>query len=290
MRRKKTAFLSCAAVAVVALLAAPAAMATGYSSSCNASPTIKVVAGPCAVTFGMCGTVPCLPSQGAPRCAGPNEVAEYTGIQYKNLSSSTSLNHVAALVTRNNEVVVPSGTQVIKDCKGDPVTELGKRTCHADAVKFNGVPASASFWFVVKGRQLPIETTVASKQTSSSSPKCFPIVGLGLTASSSQLIQQVQRVTSQDGCAVDFITDSLTGDVLSAKLTAESLTNGCTSPSLNGDTIEPLDAAEFEVFRGSESFGSWKFGEGYIRSGQNSCTTRVIGGRVYTWGDPCPEP
>lgn len=284
MRRMKTAFLSCAAVAAAALLAAPAAMATGGYSTCSLSLKVDVTKDDAGVQT----PCPVVPSGTTWRCAGPNEASSHTGIRYKNISG-TSLDSAAVLVTSNNTVVQPPSTQVVKNCEGDPVTGLGKRTCHADAVKLNGVANTGTVWVVVTGRQLPIATTIAAKKGSSSCIRQIATIGLGLTASSSQLIQQVQRVTSQDGCAVDFITDSLTGDVLSAKLTAESLANGCTSPSLNGDTIEPLDATEFEVFRGSESFGTWKFGEGYIRSGLNSCTTRVIGGRVYTWGDPCPE-
>ena len=37
------------------------------------------------------------------------------------------------------------------------------------------------------------------------------------------------------------------------------------------------------------SLGEGQFGEGYVSSGTNSCTTRIIGGRVYTWGNPCPD-
>jgi hypothetical protein len=34
--------------------------------------------------------------------------------------------------------------------------------------------------------------------------------------------------------------------------------------------------------------GSGQFGSGYVSSGSASCTTRIIGGRLYTWGSPCP--
>jgi hypothetical protein len=36
------------------------------------------------------------------------------------------------------------------------------------------------------------------------------------------------------------------------------------------------------------TLGKGKFGDGYISTGGDSCTTRVIGGKVYTWGTPCP--
>lgn len=291
MRDKKKAFLSCAIVAAATLLATPAAMASGGgSSSCSASPSIEVAAD----AYGVPTPCPVKIVLGVPQCTGPNEAAELTGIRYKKKAGASSFDHVATLVTSNNSIVIPSGYQVFTNCKGDPVTQLGYRSCNVNTVKVNGTTAAADFWVVVSGRKLPVDSAMATKSgSSSSSIKCFPIRGLGLTASSDQLIQQVQRVTSQDGCAVDFITDSLTGEVLSAKLTPESIDNNCNSPSLNvdGETINPLNAEEFELTRPGfpGNYGKWKFGEGYVRSGDNSCTTRIIGGRVYTWGAPCPE-
>jgi hypothetical protein len=285
MRNKKLAFLACALVAATGLLAAPAAMATNNPppSSCSSTPTIQVVPD----AYGV--PTPCrVADPSLPRCAGPNEDAGYTGIHYKN-TTATSFNHVATLVTSNNEVFVPSGTQVITGCQGDPVTQLGYRSCHENAVKINGVPASSDFWVVVKGRTTPIQTSMATR--CGSTVKCFPILGLGLTASTDQLIQQVETVTSQDGCVLEFFSNSLTGGTAVARLTAESVANGCSSPTLDDDlaTILPQDVAALEVKLAGRTLGFGKFGEGYIRSGTNSCTTRIVGGKVYTWGKPCPE-
>lgn len=286
MRTRKMAVLAFVVVAGAGLVAVPEAAATGSSGTCNSAPTFTVasdrygVLTPCRVTQD--------PQDGW-RCAGPNEASSFTGIKYKN-ATSTHFNHVATLVTRNNQVVQPSGSQVITGCKGDPVTELGKRSCNVSALKINGVPASGEFWVVVAGRSLPIETTIATK--AGSTIKCFAIAGLGVSASSDELVQQVQRVTSQDGCAVDFVVDTLTGAPVSAKLTPESVAAGCESPTIatDGATINAADVSTVEVKLGGQSLGAGKFGDGYLRSGTNSCTTRIIGGRVYTWGNPCPEP
>jgi hypothetical protein len=40
---------------------------------------------------------------------------------------------------------------------------------------------------------------------------------------------------------------------------------------------------------GPGNVGVPKFGDGYVSSGTNSCMTRIIGGRVYSWGAPCPD-
>ena len=50
MRNKNKAFLSCAIVAAIGLLARPGAMATGGTSCSSFNPTVTIVAGPCPVS------------------------------------------------------------------------------------------------------------------------------------------------------------------------------------------------------------------------------------------------
>jgi len=284
---KKKAFLSCAVVAAIGLLAAPEAMASGSSTCLLTTPSIEVVPDsnlvptPCYVSD---------PFSLSPSCSAGGE---FTGIKYKNITGS-SLNHVATLVTRNNEVVVPNSTQVIENCGGDPVTKLGKATCHADAVKINGVPAGAEFWVIVSGRVLPIETTIATKPTAySSTIKCFPITGLGLNLPPAARVTETLTdgdCSSVDGCcSVEFTLDAVGGAVLSAKLTQASLDNGCVSPGMALDgTLDGKPAEALELLLDGESLGLGNFGNGYFHSGDTSCTTKIVGGKVYTYGKPCP--
>ena len=87
---------------------------------------------------------------------------------------------------------------------------------------------------------------------------------------------------------VEFICDAATGEVVSARLTPDS-PERCTSPFLEGKTLIPQPVTELELkLKDGRSLGKGKFGDGYISTGEESCTTRVVGGRVYTWGAPCP--
>jgi hypothetical protein len=273
--------MACAIVTAALWLVAPDAMATGGGyTSCKATPSIRVTADENGVPT-PCPVVP--NGLGGWRCAGTREDATKTGIRYENFTSG-DLNHVAVLVTANNDVLVPSSTQVIKNCDGDPVTGLGKRACHENAVKLNGVPRLGKVWVVVDGAiKTALPTTIATKPTpNSNTVKCFSILGLGLdsapVAGVTETLSHRDPVTGKL-CSVEFTLDSAGANVLAAKLTPDSDPD-C---DLRVDKVEDV-----EITIGGQPH-KLKFGQGYLQSGLNSCTTRVIGGRVYSWGSPCPE-
>jgi hypothetical protein len=118
------------------------------------------------------------------------------------------------------------------------------------------------------------------------------ILGIGLEGGPdpNQLTQTSERIDFK-GCVVEFTRDPVTGEVEKAQLLTPTSTSGeaCESPSLQKDgTIAPRPIGEIEVLLGGTPLLEPKFGDGYISTGTESCTTRVIGGRVYTWGSPCP--
>lgn len=273
--RTKVAFLACS-LAVAGLLAASGASASDrYSSrdSCSSfQPTVTVTAGPCPV--GSASPVAC-------EAAGP-----YTGVRYKVTGSAE---YVAALVTANNGVV--SGGTVYAPCKGDPVTGLGAKSCHERAVALGGCGggASSEFWVVVEGKRGPVLQSVAVKKDSC--VKSFAVTGVGYEISAFAALQSVESINFK-GCVVDFTRDPLTGAVTNAALNLEQSnkprcsstgqTNCCSD--VITDTVDKLSL----TLNGIE-LGAGQIGDGYVSSGVNSCTTRVVGGRVYTWGSPCPE-
>jgi hypothetical protein len=257
-------------VAGMGLLAAPAAMATGGSCSFTLSFSAE---GPCAVDKD--------DTQG-PDCSRPGG---YTGIKYTNTGSS--LDHAATLVTRNNTSIFPvspTGSQVYTECTGDPVSGLGKYSCHQKAVKINGIPAGQSFWIIVPGQKAAIETSLAGKRNCSG-VKSIPIIGLGLDAPAAPVTETLQHGV----CAVEFTMNALTGTVQGAKLTPASLDLGCESPDMKDDgTLNGSPVENLELVLNGVSLGNSNFGSGYVNSGAASCTTRVVGGKVYTFGKPCP--
>ena len=270
--RTKMAFVACS-VAVAGLLAASGASAGNYYNSCSSfAPTVTVTAGPCPVSSAT--PVAC-------EAAGA-----YTGVRYKVTGNP---DHVAALVTANN-AVVSAGT-VYAPCKGDPATGLGANSCHERAVALGGCGSSASaeFWVVVVGKRGPVLQSIALKRNSC--VKSVAVTGVGYEISAFQPLQTVESVNFK-GCVVDFTKDPLTGAVTDAVLNQLASTKvrcsttgqtNCCSDVMT-DTVDKLSL----TLNGVE-LGAGQIGEGYVSSGTNSCTTRVIGGRVYTWGSPCPE-
>jgi hypothetical protein len=266
-----------ALVVAAGLLAAPAAMATGSMS--------------CTFTLDFEASAPCLVSVEDPENLPPpvnlacSAQGNYTGIKYTN--KGNGLDHVATLVTRNNLSVVPvttTGSQVYTAGTGDPVTGLGKYSAHEKAVKINGVPANAVFWILVPGRKLPIETSIVGKKNGSSCVKSMAIPGLGLDAPEAS----VTEVLRHGDCAVEFTLNAVTGTVISAKLTDDS-PGTCT---LHQTTTDQLNLELNEPFGDCATppcpLGPGQFGNGYVQTGSASCTTRIVGGKVYTWGSPCP--
>lgn len=282
MRSRNLAFLSCAVVAAVGLLAAPAAMATGFS--CNSfNPSVTVTAGPCPVTD----------ANATGGCQPQESITGFTGIKYRVTGNA---DYIAALVTANNTVV--SSGRVYPGCPasgsgGDPVTDLGERSCHEQTVTLgcNAVNATTDFWIVVQGRKAAVLQSIAVKRNSC--VKSFAIAGLGYDVNPFQQTQKTETVNFK-GCAVTFTYDVISGAVinavqepppLSTKPACVGTQNDGTCCAFNGGE----DVSLLELTLNGHSLGTGQFGQGYVSSGQNSCTTRVIGGRVYTWGSPCPE-
>jgi hypothetical protein len=277
--RVRTAFLSCTVVALAASLLPTEAMATfNTCSSYNYTVTVESspldgppgVKGPCAVAD---PANPVCVSQGA-----------FTGIQYKITGSAKD--YVATLVTRNNTVAGPGCNQVYAACAGEPATELGKLSCHESALRLRPFPATQSqfFWVVVAGRKQAIETSIAIKK--GSCVKSYAVPGLGVEGPSVfQTTKKTETITFK-GCAVTFELNAVTGDVINVFNDPDK-----SSPA-PGETCSPLmvnGVDKLNLTLDGVDLGSGQIGEGYISTGTNSCTTRVVGGKVYTWGAACPN-
>ncbi len=271
--RIKIAFVSCAVVAMATLLAPTDVLAGGSSSSCSSfAPSIAIVEGPCPVIFN---------DPLGPSCSRPGDA---TGIKYKN--SGTPADHLATLVTTNNTLSTQNGNQVYGACSGDPVTGLGKNSCHEKAVKINPADQTLAFWVVTRGiapsksQRLPILTTISAKK--GSCVKSFAILGLGLEGPSVFQASKKTETIVFKGCAVKFDTNPLTGEVISAANDPSQSDPGANCSDLIIDAV-----SELSLTLGGKPLGTGQIGDGYISSGTGSCTTRVIGGVVYTWGPDC---
>jgi hypothetical protein len=87
----------------------------------------------------------------------------------------------------------------------------------------------------------------------------------------------------QDCCAWDPINQE---DV--DKCNAFEIEGGVESLELvvDGDALPSGTAAK--TFENAISFGFGNFGDGYLSTGDDSCTCRMFAGKVFCWGSPCP--
>lgn len=261
--------LTSAAAAVGLLVATAAGAHDDPPRSCSGGGwTITVVAGPCPVQ-----------DNSAPSCAEPGPS---TGIQYKVVGSADV---VATLATLNNTVSTATGNVVYEPCKGEPSTGIGKFSCQEQAIKGNLV--GGKFWVVVDGHKGSISTSIVAKKGKNA--QAFVIEGFGTDPPNAcvsscgnfdpdQTLTKTEILKFKD-CSVQFDFSLTTGEVLSATLTGDS------DPLCH---FETNDVGSLDITLNGTPIGTAKFGDGIIASGSASCTTRVIGGKVYTWGKPCP--
>jgi len=231
--------------------------------------------------------------------SGPTVVGTQTKISYT-VSGNPGADHVAAVVSSGStNCSTPSivsvtgsplsGNQAYAPAVGDPVTGLGKNSCHDEAVKVNPSGSVVNFTITVDGVRGPSPKTVVVKKGSNIS-RC-EIVGIG-EVGAAEIVAPVTEIIKEPGtnCAVEFTKDQITGRVLHVQVTSDS-GPGC---QLHQTSVEDLELVLPTTQIGTCtnppcSLGKAKFGEGYVHTGLFSCTTRIIGGRVYSWGDPCPE-
>lgn len=246
-------------------------------------------------------------------CAVPNDPADpaylvpdsdglCTGVQYtvngtKPLAHSAILAYNPAFLYPLNGYVDarvgPSGT-VQALCVGDEATNSGVGSCHEQAIRFNPDDVvDGPFWFVVEGLRQPSATTLTLKANKTFRCEikgvgdlvdenvlpagCVPSCG---NFNPDQTLTKTEKLNFH-GCEVVFEFDLNTGEVVDAFLTQESQDNDC--------DFDEGSVAELELKVDNVSFGFGKFGDGMISTGGNTCSCRVIGGRWWCWGRPCPD-
>jgi hypothetical protein len=248
--------------------AAPTSCNTGsFDVTVSSGPTLV----PCGATGGQC-----------------------TEIEYQVVPSPPNHkkpSHVFALEGVGVWAVQGPGNQWYAPCDGDPVIGLGRNSCHEQAIKINPNASTQKFKIILAGARSTGPTSVATMK--GHDVGACRILGIGYEAGPNpdQAAQGTETIDFK-GCVVQFTRDPLTGEVVKAELLTPETPSGeeCQSPTLGDDnkTIAPRPVVELAVSLAGYELGTGKFGDGYISTGTDSCTTRVIGGKVYTWGSPCP--
>jgi hypothetical protein len=299
--RTSKAFLSAALVASVGLFAATGVMATGSGGSTpTPTPTPPPLPTWCSTGWFQV-SVSNGPSFVGCTANASNPSGVCTEIEYT-VSSNSSYpipDHVAALEGYGIQYVTGPGNQWYPPCAGDPVTDLGERSCHEQAAKFNPSNDVKTFKIGLAGQRKPSPTTVATKKGTKIGACRIEGIGLENVAGVFQSTPKVE-CNNFKGCVVCFTRDPATGDVLNAELEPPAPDGQSTLPACGGSVVEnccsapitsTIDKLNLSLDIGDGvPLGAGQIGDGYISSGTNSCTTRVIGGKVYTWGTPCPNP
>jgi hypothetical protein len=178
-------------------------------------------------------------------------------------------------------------------CSGDSVFGLGSPLlCHERLIHFSNRTALATtFTLKVAGKRNPIITSVVVRKGYS---QCaYPIEGIGLEVppppascvnncgnfSPKQSVRKTEKFNFE-GCIMQFDYDA-DGSVPAGGFTVYPDPTVSPAPACTGSTGPISDIlVQSSAVTGTNGLGT--FGDGWLSSGSNSCSTRMVGGTYYT--------
>jgi hypothetical protein len=175
--------------------------------------------------------------------------------------------HVAILADYSVEVVVGDRRNCFGVCDGDNVTGIGIRDCSSQAVRLNKRADTGTFDLNVKGQAGLIGKSIVVKK-GSIIEECR-IASLGPSTCNPKAQQAAKETFTFDDCVVEIELDPCTGEPGVATV----VSGDC---AIDTGPVESLQI----VINGTTQ--NVTVGEGWISSGENSCTTRLFGGKKYT--------
>ena len=195
-----------------------------------------------------------------------------------------------------------NGIEVYPPCVGfSTFLELGEGSCHEQAILYTpprGNPDGFRFAVVVEGARDIATTAIGIKQ---SKKEFCEILGFGRQIPDSCVpscgnFNANQTITRKEildfkGCKLEFIFDLASGAIVDVDL-VEGAPEDCDFLELGVDELT-LNVPDIQGGKNSNTKTSiplgGTFGDGLISVGTDSCSCRVIGGRVYCWGLRCPN-
>jgi|SoiMethySBSTD1v2_1073268.scaffolds.fasta_scaffold1152037_1 hypothetical protein len=220
--------------------------------------------------------------------ATPCPVANCTGMTY-NLTPlrGETPDHVVVLVEHDTPIVIPPSTFDTAPCAGDNVTGLGTRDCSKQTARINqSQQKNGPFDLVVQGVVQPMGASIVVKKGTKITEQCrIESLGVPYDIDPHQQVASEQTFTFKS-CKLKIPVDPRTGIPGTATL------EGSTCKFLAND--EPVDALSVSVNGAPIGNGTWA-SDGGFSTGQNSCTNRIISGRLYSICDcktipPDPRP
>ena len=193
-----------------------------------------------------------------------------------------------------------NGITVYPPCVGfSEFLELGEGSCHEQAIRYSppgGNPEGFQFSVVVEGARDFATTAIGIKK---SKKEYCEILGFGREIPDSCVpscgnFNANQTITRKEildfkGCKLEFIFDLATGAVIDVDLfddpeapdDCDFVEFGVGEMTLNIPDGNPARSISIPL--------DATFGDGLISAGTESCSCRVIAGRVYCWGKSCPN-
>jgi hypothetical protein len=220
------------------------------------------------------------------RATGPSSVqcpagGECTALAYEVIKNKGQLpDQVEILVAYDLVVAVPGSGNIFAPGAGDPLTRLGFRDFSTSVVKLNRNSNTMLFDLVGEGTKATTTSSVVVKKGSVIEACRIASLGRAVFDPNAQVTNSQE--ISFKGCTVNIPTNAI-GEGGTATISGPN----CVFVA-NG---EPIGTGELLVH--GQSVGMLTFGDAALSSGTDSCTTKVINRKLYTWctcaaGDPIP--
>jgi hypothetical protein len=187
-----------------------------------------------------------------------------------NMENNKPADHVVTLVEHDQIVETSQSSGVYPECVGDPVTELGRHDCSTQAIRLNDENDTGKFDLYVQGDQaVATDSTIVVKK--GRIVEACRIASLG--ASCEPVCDPKSQTASKetfvfDDCEVEIALNPCTGDPLSATTVSGDCAVGAVS----------VDEIKIEI---NGVLQDVTVGEGWLSSGEDSCTTRWFRRRPY---------
>lgn len=175
--------------------------------------------------------------------------------------------HVAVIADQSVDVVVSDSRNLFRACDGDNVTGIGIRDCSTRAVRLNKQSDTQTFDLVARGAPSLVGKSIVIKK-GSIIEECR-IASMGPTTCNPKAQQAAKETFTFDDCIVEIELDPCTGEPGVATV----VSGDC---AIDSGPVETLQI----VINGTTQ--NVTVGDGWISSGENSCTTRLFGGKKYT--------
>lgn len=238
------------------LVGAAYAFEPQYECTTNGAATWEVVAvGPTSIV--------------CPSSGGPCTEMDYTITALK--STGANQDHVAVLVAHDLDVLTSSSVNVYPPCDGDTVTSMGIRDCSTQAVRLNNRDDVGTYTLIVHGEAVATDSSIVIKKGKNLIEECR-IVSLGTPpppACDPKAQQAAKQVFEFDGCIVEIDLDPCTGEPGDARV----VSGDCAIDS------GPVSSLQLVINGTAQNV---TVGEGWISSGENSCSTTLFRTKSYT--------